>query len=86
MESIAIVRAPGPITGHGTGWKRAVRMFTARQKQLARVGRWRAGTNNQQYKGDGVFIDPDYYIVDWSMVLFDEGQGVNIMEECNAVL
>jgi len=56
--------APGPITGHGTGFKRAVRLHSARLAGRACVGKWRAGTNNKQYKGDGTYIDPDWYIVE----------------------
>lgn len=83
MKIQAVNRAPGSITGKGTGYKRAIRMFEARQKQLTKIGRWRCGTNAQQFKEDGFYIDPDYYLVDWSMTLFDEGQGRNILEEIN---
>ncbi len=83
MQMIADAKAPGPITGSGTGYKRAVRMFEQRQKHTMKVGRWRCGTNNKQYKEDGFYIDPDYYLVDWSPVERSD-IGINLVEECNA--
>lgn len=45
-------------------------MFKARQDRMSKVGRWRAGTNNKQFKGDGTYIDPDYYLVEeWKSCL-----------------
>ena len=58
-------------------------MHAARQENLKKVGKWRCGTNGQQFKGDGPFIDPDYYIVDWDMVERSD-MGIDMVEEANA--
>ena len=82
MQMIAESRMPGPIKVKGTGSKRALRMFNARQEHMSKVGRWRAGTNNKQYKEDGFYIDPDYYLVDWDDVERSD-MGIDLVEECN---
>lgn len=60
---------PGPITGSGPNFEKAQRAFKRRQERRSKVGRWRAGYNPTQYKSDGDYIDPDWYIVDMDLDL-----------------
>jgi hypothetical protein len=52
---------PGPITGNGPEFKRAMRLFLARQRELGKVGRWRKAPA-QWKQNEGHYIDSDWWI------------------------
>lgn len=55
---------PGPITGSGPGFARAMRLFKARQERASRPGQWRKAPCTWK-KRDGDFIDPEWCIVNY---------------------
>ena len=53
---------PGPITGHGPGFKRAMKLHALRQARRAQVGTWRCAPCKWKHN-NGTYIDPDWYII-----------------------
>ena len=55
---------PGPITGSGPGYAKAMSQFYGRQRELSKVGVWRKAPAIWK-KDDGTYIDPEWILIDY---------------------
>ena len=56
---------PGPVSGSGPNFEKALSDYAERLRRQALPGTWRCGDNRRQFKNNGTFIDRDWAIINY---------------------